>query len=117
MKTLITMCLLWVTSVSCAQELNGQDWKTLTWLSQTARVHAQKTCAGRAEKLRPACEAEQMKSLAESAASLTAFVPANISPRDFAWMIENQARSGGQLGLHRQAGYETSNLDCRVNVC
>lgn len=112
MKRLTFLFTVLISASTFAHELNRQDLKTLTGLGHLVRLHAQTSCAGFLPKLRSACEVEQIRALSESASG-TSLVPANTSPRDFAWKLEALARAQGSV----LSDLETISVDCRVDVC
>lgn len=117
MKLFAMLVLIVVAGASSAHEISRKDQKSLLWLSQMAGLHAQKTCALAADNERSRCQAEQVKSLAETAASLPGLRPADISAGQFAAMIEYQATVRPQASWLGNAAQARSSVDCRIDVC
>jgi hypothetical protein len=115
MKLLSILLLGCLANASFAHELSSQDRKYLANLGQMMKLHAQKDCALRPIRERSSCETEQIKSLAETAASLPGLRYADISAAEFAAMIEASARAY-QSGPANAAFAEVT-IDCRRNVC
>ena len=116
-RLLAIMLLGFLAAPSFAHEISSQDRKNLDGLSQMARLHAQKACNRGSERNRVTRQAEQIRSLAETAASVPALRPGNISPGEFVAMIENNAGSGMRGDWRASFAHEESQVDCRVNVC
>lgn len=99
------MTLGFLTISSFAHEISSQDQKSLSWLALMARSHAIRTCSERPEYV--SCRNEQIRALAETAATIPGLVGNNISPREFVSLVEKQAT----------VVVGASTLDCRINVC
>lgn len=102
---------------SSAHDTISQDRKNLAWLSEMARLNAQKACTHRSDSNRPLCESEQIRWLAQTAAALPILRPASISPAEFAGMIENLARAKQREAWPNNFIEEAGTVDCRINVC
>jgi hypothetical protein len=109
-KQIVIFLAYCIASLGQAAEGRSLEGATLAWMSQTARLQAQKTCLRLNADSRPLCEAQQLKSLAETAASLHAFRPAHLSPREFATLIEQHAKNTYLFDADRPT-------DCRIDVC
>lgn len=111
MTKILTILLMGiVTAPLSAHEIGRQDGSRVDALGEMARLHAQKTCARGAERQRTACEAGQIRALAETAAAVPSLRPANMPSGEFAAMIENRASA-------QTVDWRANTVDCRVNVC
>lgn len=118
MTKILAMLLLGIVAAPLsAHEIAKQDRNRVDALSQMARIHAQKACYGSTERQRSACEAGEIRALAETAASVSALRPSGMSASTFAAVIANQA--GGALRYDWQASLTGNEapVDCRINVC
>lgn len=116
-KILVLVVLGAFAGVSAAHEIRGPAPADLQGLAQMARLQAQKNCSDRAERERSFCEAVQIRSLAEAAASVPALRPARLSPEAFAGLIEASAGAGNPGGRLTSSAAASPGIDCRINVC
>ena len=115
MKLLLAMICGLITASSFAHEIGSQDQKNLNWLAQIAKLHAIKICSGRPEFV--SCRNQQIRLLAETAATIPGFVGSNISPTEFAALVEKQAFTSNQTVWLTPAVLGASTVDCRIDVC
>ena len=116
-KILVLMLLLGMAGASAAHEIRNQAPTSLLGLGQMAKLQAQKNCADRSGRDQSLCEVEQIRSLAETAASLPALRPARLSPAEFATLIEATAGMSDPGGRRMSSAGASQGIDCRVNVC
>jgi len=115
MKLLFAMIFGFMTASSFAHEIGSQDRKNLNWLAQMAISHAIKICSGRPEYV--SCRNQQIRTLAETAATVPGLVGINVSPTEFAALVERQAFTSNHAVRQTPAVLGASTVDCRIDVC
>lgn len=117
MKTLVLVLLGCLTGLSFAHEIGHSAGNSLASLSQMAKRHAQKVCVQRSDRDRLLCERAQVRSMAETVASVPELRPAGVSPDAFAAMIEVRAAASPSTRWSVNAAADENRVDCRVDVC
>lgn len=115
MKLLFAMIFGFLTTSSFAHEIGNQDKKNLNWVAKMAMSHAIKTCSGRPEYTY--CRNQQVRALAETAATVPGLVSINISPTEFAALVEKQAFASNNAVWQAPVALGASAVDCRIDVC
>ena len=115
MKLIFVMVLGVFTASSFAHEIESKDRKNLAWLAQMTRSHAMKICSGQPAYV--SCRNEQIRALAETAATIPGLIASNIPPREFVVLVEMQAITSSQESRQTSPVLGSSGVDCRIDVC